>query len=170
MTYIIYDAKINCPLRLDKFVRDLDIIITAEPVMSAHSATEFDTIEDANVFLQDLTNSNTYDTSECKVISQKDILKTEDDNNAEYERKQQIKAWNNTDTETKRSILRKMFKAKGQTEVDDWLKRMEDTSGITPMTDDEFIDRKVNEIESKYGIKITDDQRIQLFDKFVKGD
>jgi len=170
MTYIVFDKKVNRALRFDSYVRDISIITTADPVMSVRSATEFDKPEDAQMFIQRLNDSNTYDTSECEVQSLEDLEKQEDEKNFKYEADKKRAAWNNTDKDTKRSILRKMLKSDGQEAVDKWLETMEDKSGLTPMTDDEFIDRKVNEIESRYGIRVTDKQREDLFKRFVEGE
>lgn len=171
MTYIIFDTNISCPLKFDSFVRDLDIIITAEPVMSANNATEFETKSDANIYLDKLRNANTYeyDIDKCEIRSLKDILELEDANNKEAELEEARGSWSRTDTETKRSILRKMLRAEGQESVTKWLEDMKDTSGITPMTNDEFIQRKVDQIESKYGITVTDEQRKQLVNRFIDG-
>lgn len=170
MSYIVFDKKVERSLRFDTFVRDLDIITTADPVMSVRSATTFDSPEDANEYMQRLQQCGTYDITDCEVRALEDMTKAEDDANIKYEAQQRKAAWDNTDKETKRSILRKMLKQEGQEAVDKWLAGLEDNSGITPMTDDEFIDRKVNEIESKYGIRVTDKQRDQLFKKFVEGE
>lgn len=170
MSYIVYDKKVEHPLRFDSFVRDISIITTAEMVTSVRSATEFDNPEDAKDYMERLQQCNTYDITECEVRSLEDMTKAEDDANLKYELQKKKAAWDNTDKDTKRSILRKMLKREGQEAVDKWLEGLEDKSGITPMTDDEFIDRKVDEIESRYGIRVTDKQRDQLFKKFVEGE
>ena len=165
MTYIIFDKKISCALRITRLTRDLDIVTIAEPVQSVRSATEFDTEDDAKFFIQELTRSN-YDTSECEVHDLDADCKTEDAANDEYEAEKERAAWNRTDPYVKRNILRKMLKAKSQDEVDKFLQRMKDTV-TTPMTDDEFIDYKAKEILNKYGVTVTDDQRQQMKDKLI---
>lgn len=170
MTYVVFDNKIERPLRFDSFVRDLDIITTAEPVHSCLSATQFDKKEDGEAFIQRLQDSHTYDTLECEVREYDELFKAEAEKEIQEHLEKKARSWAVTDTDTKRSILRKMLKKDGQEAVDEWLKIVHETSGITPMTDDEFIDRKVNEIESKYGIRVTDKQREQLFKRFVEGE
>ena len=48
MSYVVKNNKNDTYIQFDRFVRDIEIITTAEPVSSILSATEFETAESAN--------------------------------------------------------------------------------------------------------------------------
>lgn len=168
MSYIIYDREADHPLRLDVFVRGLTEVTIAEPVQSVRSATEFDVEEDANAYLLRLKESQTYDVSNCEVISLDVAVNIEDKQNEEFERNEAVKAWARTAENVKRNILRKKLKGEGEAAVSTWLEYVKDTSGILPMTDEELLDIKAEEISNRYGITITAEQREELRKRFTE--
>lgn len=168
--FILYDRAVDHPLIIDSFVRDLSIITTAEPVQSTMSATQFETEEDAKVFINRLKESNSYDITACEIIDLEKAFNIEKGIDDERKRNEKANAWARTPEFKRRNILRKILKKDGDTGIKDWLDYVKDTSDIIPLTDDEYIQHKVDEITLRYGITVTDDQRTELRKRFIEGE
>lgn len=144
------------------FTRDLDILVQTEPTAYIKVATEFNTDDDANYYIE-LANHSGLDTSNYVIVDKDTVLKDKEttEENAKTEKLKQF--WNGLSNEAKRVELHEMKPEK----VSEFLTKVGDTSGIKPFTDDEYKDYRISKLEEKLGITFTEEQKEILRTKEV---
>lgn len=160
--YIIRDKKTGYLLRFDRIVNDMDIITIAEPVGHPDAASAFDCEEEALGLIQDCNKCETYDLSEYEILTKDEYAKQEKENKIAEDINIGKEAWKNTSEDIKRKVLWKTGKDYGDKGIEDFLKKVEDTSGITAYTDDDIFDMQVKDLEQKLTITFTQSQLVNL--------
>ena len=167
MSYLFRDTKTNHLLWIDRIVVDMSVKTFADPVSNIHVASEFEDLATAKDILKEL--AETYDTSNVIIMSREEIeneLQQDEINERRIKRKNQ---WATMSLDQKKSTLYRVKKSSGQEGVNEYLDDVEDTSGITPYTFDEIIDKDIKGYEEQLGITFTDEQKQQIHKK-RKGD
>lgn len=136
------------------FTRDLDILVQTEPTPYIKIATEFKDEKDAEFYIN-LASQSGYDTSSYTIVDKEDTIKAKEESEKKAANDKAKKFWENLTTEAKRLFLYNMKPE----DVAEYLSNVEDTSGITPFTEDEYKDHRIHQLEEKLGIEFTAEQK-----------
>lgn len=112
MSYVVKNNKNDTYIQFDRFVRDIEIITTAEPVSSILSATEFETAESANELIEaakSFMDDYELENSDLQVIDKDLSLNLQKEKAEQDEKENQIKAWANTSVNSKKEILQQQY-------------------------------------------------------------
>lgn len=112
MSYVVKNNKNDTYIQFDRFVRDIEIITTAEPVSSILSATEFETAESANELIEaakSFMDDYELENSDFQVIDKDLSLNLQKEKAEQDEKENQIKAWANTSVNSKKEILQQQY-------------------------------------------------------------
>ena len=112
MSYVVKNNKNDTYIQFDRFVRDIEIITTAEPVSSILSATEFETAESANELIKaakSFMDDYELENSDLQVIDKDLSLNLQKEKAEQDEKENQIKAWANTSVNSKKEILQQQY-------------------------------------------------------------
>ena len=112
MSYVVKNNKNDTYIQFDRFVRDIEIITTAEPVSSILSATEFETAESANELIEaakSFMDDYELENSDLQVIDKDLSLNLQKEKAEQDEKENQIKAWANTSINSKKEILQQQY-------------------------------------------------------------
>ena len=112
MGYVVKNNKNDTYIQFDRFVRDIEIITTAEPVSSILSATEFETAESANELIEaakSFMDDYELENSDLQVIDKDLSLNLQKEKAEQDEKENQIKAWANTSVNSKKEILQQQY-------------------------------------------------------------
>lgn len=145
------------------FTRDLDVLVQIEPTSYIKLATTFETEDSAKYYI-DLANTSGYDTS-AYIIVDKDKIEADKktaQENAETAKLKQF--WSTLNELDKRLFL---YDMKSGTKVKEFLDKVEDKSGIQPLSEAEYKDHRIQNLEKKLGIEFTDEQKETLRTKEI---
>lgn len=79
MAYIIKDTNNKCWLLIDRIVRDIDIVTTAEPVYNYKAATKFNDKLLAEKIIEQIKSEGNYDVSGYMTENTEDLEKKEEE-------------------------------------------------------------------------------------------
>lgn len=121
--YVVKDTEREVYLIFDRFVNDMEIVTTVEPVASYEIATTFSTEEKAKELIVEACQfySNKLKEDNCEIIDL-ELVKQEEEKKAKEKAQAAMQnAWENT-SETKRiSMVKQLINDKGEEEADKWL-------------------------------------------------
>lgn len=164
MSYIVKD-KDNW-LLFDRFVRDMDIITTVEPVSSYLAATEFDDEDTAKLMIHELEVCQMIDVSEYTIHDKKEVEEKIKQEKLEKERAILRKAWENTSEAGRHKQAKEILDARGEEALKEFLKIVDPTYVYSDDVNDNKPNCSYNDIfsrmEKMLGRPLTDEEKQNL--------
>lgn len=164
MSYIVKD-KDNW-LLFDRFVRDMEIVTTVEPVGSYQAATEFDDEDTAKLMIHELEICQLLDVSEYTIHDKDKVAEEIKQEKLEKEHKIMKIAWENTSEAGKHRQAKEILDTRGQKGLDEFLKIVDPTYVYSDDVNDNKPNCSYNDIfsrmEKMLGRPLTDEEKENL--------